>query len=338
MPNKTKITPAVLKSFSTKIKHRFVLIDKGNQSIKAAFNSKLNSINTKANQIIQELNLLIEDRQIPYITLEPMYGNLLNNEGKERSKRIRIFLFNDSTSFIYESKTREEMESRREISHILDLWILLGCNRVTVSSIHCDAEILVEEKHIEDAIVDILLDIVMFNSYSFLKEMPTNQKQSFSSQKFNFYKNHNLQSAYDCSDDKILYYSLAFSARNSKFELDISKYICIWERFMAEYYKGQTHVEKSVLEQLKQHVDFDQLPKNLPHRFESLPEGAYLLLRTNTDRTRSLHPRILSIFKARKFRIGLVKIVPLSNFYEYLPLLKNLDVSAFKVINIKQKE
>ena len=85
-------------------------------------------------------------------------------------------------------------------------------------------------------------------------------------------------------------------------------------------------------EQLSQHVDKGELPKSTHRKFADYPQGAYLLLRTNKDRTEKIHPQLFNLFGIKKFRKGKLKIIPITDFEKYKPLLKNLDVSAFKVI------
>ncbi|MBQ9700776.1 MAG: hypothetical protein IJV71_09180, partial [Lachnospiraceae bacterium] len=195
-----------------------------------------------------------------------------------------------------------------------------------------DAEIVIDYKLLQYAIIDILLDIVMFNSYSFLKNMNIAEKKRFSGEKYDYFKNSNLPCFYDCSKDKLLYYSISFSARISEDNFDIDKYIGYWNEFIDIYYPNETHQEKSIKEQIKQHVDFKELPKNIHKRFETLPVGAYLLLRTNKDRTEDLHPMLFSIFGIKKYGKGKIKIVPVEEFETYKPLMENLDVSVLKVV------
>lgn len=322
--SKNIIRQELLKNFTHKVKKRFILIEKGNQQFNN-IDELVSSINTTINQIIQELNLKIINRQLPYITLSVCYGKLTN-------KRVRVFIHNDDTDFLYERDIQAQIEEETEISHILDLLVAASFKKITISSLSCDAELVIDHKILKHAIIDILLDIVMFNSYSFLKNLNIADKKKVSQEKYEFFKNKKLPSFYDCPEDKVMYYSLSFSARFSEDEFNIDDYICYWDEFISLYYSNERHVEKSIKEQIKQHVDFEELPKNVCKRFEELSPGAYLLLRTNKDRTENIQPMLCSLFGIQTYRKGKIKIVPIDKFEEYKPLMEHLDVSAFKIV------
>ncbi|MCI9126198.1 MAG: hypothetical protein HFG28_03240 [Eubacterium sp.] len=321
---KNTIRPEFLKNFTTKVKDRYILLEKGNPQFKD-ISSLVGSINQTVNQIIQELNLKIVDRQLPYITLKTCYGNVAD-------KRVRVFLHNDDTDFLYECDIQTQIEDEREISHILDLLVAASLKKITISSLSCDAELIIDYKLLKAAIIDILLDIVMFNSYSFLKRMNIADKKKFSQEKYLFFKNEQLYCFYDCPTDKMMYYSLSFSARFGEDDFNIDDYINYWNRFINQYYPNNEHIEKSIKEQIKQHVDFEELRKDIPQMFDELPKGAYLLLRTNKDRTEDLHPMLYSLFGIKRYRKGRIKIVPIEDFDKYRVLMEHLDISAYKIV------
>lgn len=178
--SKNIIRKEILKNFTRKIKNRYILIEKGNEQFKD-INCLISSINTTINQIIQELNLKITNRQLPYITLNVCYGMLEN-------KRVRVFLHNDDTDFLYERDIQTQIKEETEISHILDLLVAASFKKITISSLSCDAELVIDYKILKHAIIDILLDIVMFNSYSFLKNMNIADKKNVSEEKYEFFK------------------------------------------------------------------------------------------------------------------------------------------------------
>lgn len=324
--SKNIIRPEFLKNFTKKVKTRYVLLEKGKPFKNININEDIPKINSLCNQIIQVMNLKINNRHLPYINLQACYGKI-------HDKRVRIFLHNDDTSFIFEQKIKQQLkDDDDEISHILDILIAESYNKITISNLSCDAEIVIDPSCLTIAVVDILLDIVMFNSYSFLKSMSVSEKRAFSNQKFEFYNQRHLESFYRCSNEKLLYYSLAFSARKSDGSFDIDNYIMLWNDFVNTYYSNCIHIEKTIKEQLLQHVDKEELPKKLPYKFKDKPNGAYLVLRTNRDRTEDIHPLLYSLFGIRKYRKGKIKIVPIADFEKYVPLLEHLDVSAFKIV------
>ncbi len=321
---KNTIRPAFLWNFTTKVKTRYILINRNELPIKN-LNSRIKSITESANLSIQKLNVLIHKRQIPYISLE------LHSK-KFFSRRTRAFIHNEQTTAAYVHDLKDKISQEDELTHILEILVANGFKKITISQLDCDAEIILDGHLLDCAIIDIVLDIVMFNSYSFLKTMSTTEKKNFSKQKFEFFKSQNLSCFYDCKGNDPIYYSLAFSARKGISDFNLSYYIELWDKFIAKYYGDKTHVEKSVTEQLKQHMDIGELPKNTHRRFANLSSGAYLLLRTNTKRTEKIQPQLCTLFGIKTFRKGKLKVVPLNEFDTHKPLLVNLDVSAFKII------
>lgn len=178
--SKNTIRPEFFKNFTKKVKERYILVEKGDKHLKN-INDLVCSINQNLNCIIQTLNLKITDRQLPYITLKVCYGNLSN-------RRIRVFIHDDDTDFLYERDVQAQIEEETEISHILDLLIASSLKKITISALSCDAEIVIDYKLLQEAIIDILLDIVMFNSYSFLKNMDMAAKKDLVVRNMNILK------------------------------------------------------------------------------------------------------------------------------------------------------
>ncbi len=322
--SKNIIRPEFLKNFTKKIKTRNIVVDK-KSSCAQEVTKEMPSISKNVNVLIQDLNLRIHDRQLPYISINTLF------DGKVE-KRSRFVVHDYETSSSFEKKIKKQVKDSVEISHILDFLIADGFKEVKISSLSCDSELVISRELFGCAVVDILLDIIIFNSYSFLKELPTEEKKMFTRKKFEFFKSNNWNCFYDYADEDNLYYSFAFSARKNEKSIDLKKYIEFWNLFMDKYYPNMKHKEKDVHEQLLQHVDYDELPKNLSQKFDSKPKGAYLLLRTNKDRTENLHPTLCALFGIDEYKKGKIKIVPLKEFNKHKDLFKNLDVSAFKVV------
>ena len=315
---------ACLRNFTTKVKTRYILLDRKKCPIKN-IDKRVKSINDTANLIIQDLNILIHDRQLPYISLGIQSKNSF-------SKRARAFIHDDQISADYEKDLCAKIFQEEELSHILEILVSYGFKKIVISKRGCDAESIIDYHLLNAVITDIVLDIVMFNSYSFLKSMKTKEKREFSQQKYKFFVDNQLHCLYDYKNEKPLYYSLAFSARKDDFTFDHEYYISLWDKFIDAYYGNKKHIEKSVKEQFSQHVDKGELPKSVHRKFANYPKGAYLLLRTNKDRTEKIHPQLYNLFGIKKFRKGKLKIVPIADFEKYKPLLLNLDVSAFKIV------
>lgn len=328
--SKNIIREEFLKNFTTKIKRRHVVIE-SSKNFNDNFQKTINSINSNVNQIIQLLNLKIEDRQIPYITLTAQFSSKLN-------QRSRIVIRSKNTPNDFEKDVKNQtVELGESLSHCIDFLISPGYKEIVISALDLDAEIVVANEYIECAIIDILLDIAMFNSYSFLKSKPLEWKHNFSFKKYEFFKTNKCTCFYECKTNKELYYSLAFSARKNKDSFDVDKYIELWNLFILNYFSDFKHREKSILEQLKQHVDYEELPSNLYKRFNKKPAGAYLILRTNRERSEDLQSFICSTFGIDKYEKGKIKIIPITDFDTYKPLLENLDVSAFKIVKSPTK-
>lgn len=324
---KNKIRDEFLKNFTTKIKHRCIIVE-NTKTLNSSFQNTLKSINKDLNKVIQLLNIKIPTRQIPYITLVAQFDANLDSHSR--------IVLRGSNEFDEMIEAQSSLIGTY-LSHCIDFIIAEGYKDIKISPIDYDAEIIISNDFMRCAIVDIMLDIAMFNSFSFLKEMSTSEKHDFSYKKFSYFTENKLGSFYECKTSKSLYYSFAFSARNDINDFDVEEYIRIWNNFIKKNYNKE-HNEKSVSLQLKQHVDFDELPNDLEERFSTMPEGAYLILRTNKERSSDLKPFICSEFGIEKFEKGKIKIVPIQEFNKYKPMLEKLDVSAFKIVNNKAKK
>ena len=326
---KNIVRPEFLKNFTKNIENRVVLVQ-GDNNYGDDINNIIADSNSSINSIVQSINIKCESRQIPYITLKAKVGNALD-------KDVRILLRNYYTQRVYEEKIKFDFVESNDISHLIDFLIVEGFKEITISSLMLDVELIIDKDYIVSAITDIILDILMFNSYSFLQKMDLQQRREFSKNKFEYFRQEKLPCFYDCNSKDLVYYSLAFSARTGKDEFSVEKYILVWDEFIKAYYPKYRHREKTVKAQIEQHVDKGELPNNYYKRFYNKPQGAYLIIRTNKERTPKIHRYINSVFGLSKYEYGKIKIVPLEKFEEYKPMFENLDVSAFKVVNTKYR-
>lgn len=341
--DKNVIRKAYMRNFTTKKKHRYILTENGSE-LDFYVQNNLKIINENINMSIQELSIRIEDRQIPYIVVENFPVNLesisiKDMENDRKAKRIRGMIRDIKTGTELIKKLERELKKDETMaSHSIEFFAHTAYNELTFSNNSFDAKVLLDNDGLKTIFTDIFLDSAIFNSYSFLKEMSDKEKQAFGKKKLEFYQKRDLSCFYrlDCEDeDKLLYYSLAFSCRKSVDEFDFDGYISLWNEFIAEYYPNEKHVEKNVSEQLKQHVDYGQLPNDLRQKIMKKGEGAYLILRINHNRTDKLYERIRNYFGG--YDIGKIKIVRISEYYKIDDMLKNLDVSAYKVIRPQKK-
>ena len=110
-----------------------------------------------------------------------------------------------------------------KISHSIEFFVHTSYNELTFSNNNFDIKILLDEYGLATVFTDIFLDSAMFNSYSFLKGLSDEEKHAFGMKKLEFYKNKGLECFYRLDredEDRLLYYSLAFSCRKSFEEFD----------------------------------------------------------------------------------------------------------------------
>ena len=69
------------KNYTRKIKHREILVNNP-KVLSGDIQETVKRINSQVNQIIQQLNLNIHDRQIPYITLEVKYCDKIGEKAR----------------------------------------------------------------------------------------------------------------------------------------------------------------------------------------------------------------------------------------------------------------
>lgn len=84
--SKNVMRPEFLKNFTRKVKERYILLEKR----KSQFTNVghfVSLLNGELNEIIQDLNLKIHDRQLPYITLKVCYGDILNKKSQSFSSQ-----------------------------------------------------------------------------------------------------------------------------------------------------------------------------------------------------------------------------------------------------------
>ena len=322
---KNKIKPEFLKNFTKNVLSREISIENGKVLIN--YQDWINRINTETNQIIQQLNLIVLERNIPYITFKAQFGDPIK-------KDARVAFINEKSGRDFEVIIMEDYDQiGKTTSHMVVLVLADGYKDVEDSAFKLDADLIVATEFFECALIDVLLDIAMFNSFSFLRNKGNEERHSFGKEKCLFAKKKQFPCFYINHCEKDQYYSFAFSARKEKDRIDLLSYVQIWDSFISECYPTEKHIEGSIREQLKQHVDYKELPINsIVRKCKKIDGGAYLLLRTNRDRTEEIHERVFTLFGISEYEKGKTKIVSISDFEKYKPLLENLDVSAFKLI------
>lgn len=315
---------APLANFTRNIKYRSIVVDRTTYN---QFFDKIISTMVEVNKTIQEVSLNVEDRHIPFVIGSPITYDA------PQICDSRIVLLPAESKFEMSFSPKD----RCNISHWVEFQLSAVYKQITFSNSSCDAKLVIDEEFLIPAATDLFLDLAMFNSYSFLQDMSVDEKRVFSKQKFEYFKHKNLPCyyAYDNSDT-LLYYSLAFSARNTSKKIDIPLYIALWEDFLQTYYPGKLHKESSLESQLKQHKSFGQLPcQKILDELNSSPAGSYLLIRLNTHpRSSKLAAELNAILGGNTLTLKNWKIIPLNKYSTIQKYAETLHISVFKLIKV----
>lgn len=338
MPNrKNKQGKAFLRNFTEDYINRIILADKdliNKPSLidDATMRDKLSKITEDVNFYIQKLNMKVE-RNIPYISLRFSI---------EFSEDTRIYMRNKAGNFDIKLQIDESMDTFLNISHMLDLYIVAGGKEMYVSDMKdINGMIAADPNYKGIAIIDIFLDIAMFNSYSFLKRLSKPEKKKFSKLKADYYRKSGLDSFFINEENVDLdYYSFAFACHtidnNGNEIFDFDKYISIWNDFLKQYYPNRIHEEYSIEQQIEMRVD-NHIPKNYYKKFNDLPAGIYFILRINKkDIPIKRKESVNNIFKTKNNKVGDLVIVnqteAIKYFDVYSELFTELYIAPFKIV------
>lgn len=322
--SKNKVCKSPMMNFTRdKIYRNIVVESNNNEEVRKDISNTIDYVN----RVIQEVNLNIMERQISYITAVPV-----NYDYVQKPDDTRIVLRNNENPFVV---NRHTVEEKNNISHLVEFQLSAEYNQITFSNSIYDAKIVIDKKYLSAATTDLFLDLVMFNSYSFLREMSIEEKKEFSKQKFDYFKTKKLKCFYTYDKgDELLYYSLAFSARETVNTIDIPKYIALWDDFLRTYYPNEHHIENPLECQLKKHVDYGHLPnKKILEKCECLPKGTYLFIKVNRKPRNSKNIKPMqAIFGSDPLTLGSWKIISMDRYEEIKKLTQPLYISAFKLI------
>lgn len=325
---KNKLNQAYLSNFTTFVMHRDVYCPAVHANLITP--KRMSEISSDVNYYIQQLNIMTSDRNIPYI--QASVKKL--TDVKDVSDQTRLIIDNENECSNDDENTAAIQSRRKNISHIVDCYIVPCQNKYTDGLYGCDGRFIVDDSCFDKGVKALLLDICVYHSYSFLDSITIpKEKEEFNRRKLEFCKKLKQPCSFNI-DGKYKYISLAFFAMDSNGVLNVKLYKKLWDDFIRKYYNDCIHKEEPIIVQLQRHVDLKQLPDKLDNTLIQRPSGAYLILRTNKDRTESIHPTLFAAFGIKKscYRQGIIRIVPLSHFNQYRKLLQNLDVSAFKIV------
>ena len=331
---------ADLRTFSKYEQTRYIFVPDLCESNRHKYEKIQREINKTLDLNIQKLSLLIPDRQIPFIKV-----NFATREEELDNQNLRILILDNENGIV------NKIISVENKSHFFYAFITPAQRRVFIGRepSNANAELIVDEKYFISICVDIFLDIAMFHSYSFLDTLSPESKKKFSSEKYEYYKENQLNSFYhfrEYRNEEPTYFSFAFAIRNNCSDLELEQYIYTWERFLDVYYNNEKNCVKSIIDQLKYHKSFGQItkyesPDKLLNRFDSV--GSKLLLRINRrpklTRDRAI---IANYFGIPKFRCRGLKVKDITEYYnpQIARYLEIGYISAFKVVvtdeNIKK--
>lgn len=325
--------PATMRNFSNYILERYILIDDASTT-EAQKDQLVKDINERLWLAIQETNMLIEGRILPFVVVRRV---IVDNT------KLRIII-NDFDS----NKAVNQYDEIREIdihklTHLINFKLLSPQRRIMVSDdiIPGNAKMIIDHKEQISAAVDIFLDIAMFNSYSFLREMELREKQAFSKVKLDFflYNRNILDREFYYFLDKNKppkYFSFAFAARVDYNRFDFRKYIDLWNKFIEYKYNGFCNVNITPVEQIEFYKDKENIDKKyFDSSFWGNYSGDYLLLRLNRKPNKYEHRiQLFNYFGITEMHEGATKLVPTVQYFDAF-LKKQIDelyISAFKVV------
>lgn len=323
--------PAFTRNFSKYTIDRYVIIDNDLMD-DAAKDTFIKEVNERLWYAIQETNMLLDDRLLPFVVVRRM--DFVDN-------RLRIVVNDYDSQRNLINYTEAEALNLDDVSHIINFKPLSPQRRIIISDrfIPGNAKMLIDEHEQVSAAVDIFLDIAMFNSISFLEKLSIEEKRKFNETKFSFYEKRKLKTFYTVDKQHPPhYFSFAFYAREDATHIDFYRYVWIWREFISQYFKNE-RIENALPEDALQdyYVDKGNLDKCYFDRkfWESQDKGAKLLLRINRGPHTNERREIISdYFGIETFSVGAVKLVPLNEYY--MPFvntqMRELYISAFKII------
>lgn len=148
--------------------------------------------------------------------------------------------------------------------------------------------------------------------------------------------NSREKTAYTKLQESLLHEYRAINVmKHYEYEIDIDRYILIWDKFMKKYYYDKKHQEISVQEQIMRRQN-NHMPYDYYLKFDSLQPGVYYILRTEKhDVPQPYIKYVMSLFGIKKksdMSVGYLRIIKAKDFGKYVELYKNAGVSAFKIV------
>jgi len=298
--------------------------------------SVLKEIVDEINEVIQDLNCSIAERNIPYIRIEQSFENY-------NIDKTRVFLRTEVTDTQALQDIERAFNDSSENTFFVELYlnhngyVEIGySDEASLTVADVSNGILIDYDYLICALTDIFVDSAMFNSYSFLKSMSNEEKREFNKIKVDFLKAEYLdftevQSQFYIYNNKYYkYLSMAFFARQSKDELDLDLIIRLWNQLICSKYRDKIHVEPPVANQICSLQDHEQYSDKIKEECMKLPKGTYWLLRIHRKPNPKVIPQLIAVFGVAV--LGTEKIIPFESFPLVEHLVKEQHITAFKII------
>lgn len=334
---RNRLEPAFLRPTTTDVLQRSIVIEASSVAEHYAKDEGLRHITEVINYYIQQLNYHIP-RNIPYISL---------TASREIGNAPRILIRESPEEDLHRILVEIEKLQLIDISHLIDLFISEGDFKLEEPfNSRFNVEVLYNSMFTRLLIIDIFLDVAFCNSYSFLRNASLEEKREISRKKYEFYKKNNYPTCFEEISDSLKYYSFAFSCHKNvengdlhevsddfDIDIDLDSYVQIWDQFVAEYYPNKAHHEKSIQEQFFYHVDIKQISsKDIDLFVNKKPGNHFLLKLIHIGKKEKTIKRLSSIFPGSTLTIGTLKTVELEELEDYTDLIRNHNISVFKVV------
>lgn len=293
------------------------------------------------NEIIQRINRIVASRNIPYFRVDRSYN--YNNVDK-----ARVVIRSESSDEEKLLRIENEFKISLDNTFLVDVfihnngYIEIGCPlEARDLSRGFSGFLLIDRDFLSCALIDIFLDIAMFNSYSYLKELSVKNKREFNIKKIEF-----LESLYggftnytagfykfNANASDYQYLSMAFFTRENEHQINYGKLIGLWNDFVKQEFEGYTHKEPPICQQLVHLVDYEQYTLKTLSECERLETGAWWLLRVikspiGTDDLVQKHLQVAM----GNVSIGTEKIIRFDDLESIYDLVQEKYISAFKII------
>lgn len=301
-------------------------------------NVALKDVVDTINDVLQQINCLVADRNVPYIRIEES-RDVFNLD------KTRVLLRSETSDVRMLSQIRDEFQSSEGSTFLVELYINdngyieIGCaDDANLETAGLSNFVLVDREFLSCALIDIFLDSAMFNSYSFLRDgLSSGDKRAFNQVKISFlkktYRDFTKLDApfYTFNSKTYRYLSMAFFMRETENNIDLARFIELWGKFIQKTYPNSIHIEPSVEEQLNSLVDRKQYSNDIITECKQLSKGSYWLLRIHrVPVNEHIEKWLIAIFG--RVDIGTEKIIKFEEFDSVYELVREQHITAFKII------